>query len=515
MLLIGLDGMTWKVIKPWIDEGYLPTFGRLMENGSWGILESTIPSLSSPAIPSFFTGKNPAKLGFFDFVKPDGTLVSFNDIKEPAIWDILGEYGYKSMIINVRTTFPPRRMNGIMVSGLPPSEESEYTYPPELKSKVKGFHLENEELRKLWKGKNFNEKLFTLYVQRMWRRYETVKNLAAKDGYDLITYWIEETDSIQHWYWHQKQMLRAFFKEVDKILDDATRSFPDRELLIISDHGFHGPPSHDFYPNSWLRDNGYLKLKGSKLWQQLIYLVYSFAGTSIGRVLVRHIRLITNKIKTLLFRRKDRKSHLAKSSEINFPWGVDTDNTTAIASSSNPTGIKIIKENLPPNQDFKKVREEIIDKLRHFKYGGREIITDLWEKEKIFTGRYISRVPSIVYLASEQLNSSTALNQTVLKKRSKIGNIGTHNNAREGIFLAYGQHIKKRMKLEKACILDIAPTVLHLFDVPVPQDMDGRVLKEIINEKSELAKRPVRYQEFTERERIKEKVRELKISKEI
>ena len=69
VLLVGLDGATWKVIKPWVDEGYLPALQTLMENGTWGVLETTIPCLSSPAIPAFFTGKNPAKLGFFDFFK--------------------------------------------------------------------------------------------------------------------------------------------------------------------------------------------------------------------------------------------------------------------------------------------------------------------------------------------------------------------------------------------------------------------------------------------------------------
>ena len=44
-LIIGLDGATWDVIKPLAEEGKLSTFKRLMEDGVWGDLESTIPQL--------------------------------------------------------------------------------------------------------------------------------------------------------------------------------------------------------------------------------------------------------------------------------------------------------------------------------------------------------------------------------------------------------------------------------------------------------------------------------------
>jgi len=38
VIALGLDGGTWALIKPWADEGELPTFKKLMENGVWGVL---------------------------------------------------------------------------------------------------------------------------------------------------------------------------------------------------------------------------------------------------------------------------------------------------------------------------------------------------------------------------------------------------------------------------------------------------------------------------------------------
>lgn len=57
VVVIGLDGATFDLIKPWVDEGRLPNIGNLMKNGVSGYLRSVIPVLSAPAWVSFRTGK--------------------------------------------------------------------------------------------------------------------------------------------------------------------------------------------------------------------------------------------------------------------------------------------------------------------------------------------------------------------------------------------------------------------------------------------------------------------------
>src|SRR5512139_2262734 len=70
LIIIGLDGATFDLIKPWAAEGKLPTLARLMHDGVTGDLESTLPPVTSPAWPTFMTGKNPGKHGVFDFIRP-------------------------------------------------------------------------------------------------------------------------------------------------------------------------------------------------------------------------------------------------------------------------------------------------------------------------------------------------------------------------------------------------------------------------------------------------------------
>ena len=70
VLIIGLDGATFDLLKPWMAEGHMPYLKRLMDTGAHGELESTMPPLTAAACVSFATGVNPGKHGLFDFVFP-------------------------------------------------------------------------------------------------------------------------------------------------------------------------------------------------------------------------------------------------------------------------------------------------------------------------------------------------------------------------------------------------------------------------------------------------------------
>jgi predicted AlkP superfamily phosphohydrolase/phosphomutase len=69
-VIIGLDGATWTLLRPWIDQGQLPNLARLVQEGASGPLTTTIPPVSASAWVSFATGCNPGKHGAFDFVFP-------------------------------------------------------------------------------------------------------------------------------------------------------------------------------------------------------------------------------------------------------------------------------------------------------------------------------------------------------------------------------------------------------------------------------------------------------------
>src|SRR5208337_3671270 len=102
LILLGIDGATWKILAPLISAGRLPNFRRLIADGSSRILQSTVPAESPPAWTSMFTGVNPGKHGIVDFqLKQNGKFVPCLSRYRmtPSIWRIISDCGRKCIII--------------------------------------------------------------------------------------------------------------------------------------------------------------------------------------------------------------------------------------------------------------------------------------------------------------------------------------------------------------------------------------------------------------------------------
>ncbi|MEO0271336.1 MAG: alkaline phosphatase family protein, partial [candidate division WOR-3 bacterium] len=119
-LIIGLDGAPYHLFSKWFTEKKLLFTGKLIEEGVFGILETTIPPYTMIAWPCFYTGKNPAKIGPF-LIKSEGFdpeafsrshFLSANEIKTWTIWEYLSELNYKVGVMNVPVTYPPKKVNG-------------------------------------------------------------------------------------------------------------------------------------------------------------------------------------------------------------------------------------------------------------------------------------------------------------------------------------------------------------------------------------------------------------------
>jgi arylsulfatase A-like enzyme len=66
-------------------------------------------------------------------------------------------------------------------------------------------------------------------------------------------------------------------------------------------------------------------------------------------------------------------------------------------------------------------------------------------------------------------------------------------HAQTGILIAKGPDINRDQQIPPARIVDLTPTILHLMGLPVPVDMDGRVLNEIFTKNSDPETREVDY----------------------
>src|SRR5215467_3131969 len=109
--ILGLDGATFDVINPLVASGKLPSIASLMNEGSHAPLRSTILPNSFPGWASCTTGTSEGMHGVFSpFIKNPNDYgvraMSGRDIMTRPIWDILGEHGGRSLLVNIPTTYP-------------------------------------------------------------------------------------------------------------------------------------------------------------------------------------------------------------------------------------------------------------------------------------------------------------------------------------------------------------------------------------------------------------------------
>ena len=139
LVVIGIDGGTFDIINPFIQQGLLPNLNKFVKRG---ILGSTMPPGTGVAWSSFSTGNKTEKTNIYDFtiVEDDSWKIKFVNrriLQGKTLWEYLNEAGLRSYFVNIPLSYPPDKINGVIVSGIDtPSTFSNYTHPPELKEKL-------------------------------------------------------------------------------------------------------------------------------------------------------------------------------------------------------------------------------------------------------------------------------------------------------------------------------------------------------------------------------------------
>ena len=449
VLLLGLDGAEPSLIFKWAMDGKLPVFKKLMENGSYGKLESTIPSITCPAVPALYTGKNPGKFGVFSFERLDRGIVSSKDIKAECVWDLLEENGLKSLILFIKTTYPPKEINGIMLTGtLTPPTSDNFSYP-------KGIISKEDFLRAIVpineRGCKNNKERMLESMKNVDKKFEIFNRLTKSKEYSLYFIWFGETDGIQHFAWNEESILLEFYKYMDSKISEIVNKFDT--IFIVSDHGFGEFPKKNFYVNTWLSQNGYLKLKGGQIGSVLYRIVQRFIKKMVSGESIRKVEM---------------KMKGKKNPE--YLPGIDWKKTQAYLFQN--FGIKIHRN----IQNDDPIIQEIIEKLKQLEDDeGNRVIKEIYRRDEIYSGAYIEKIPHILFMLNDQFLPKRVLNKKLFDKNVKTEMQGSHFSNRYGLIIAYGKGIKKSV-IKNAKIYDVVPTILHILDCEIPKNLDGKVL---------------------------------------
>lgn len=121
VVVVGVDGASWKVMEPMIAEGELPTFARLRLEGASQLDFDTLDKTDSPVVwTTVATGRSPEEHGVEDYTitLADGAKVPItSDVRKvPALWNLASDAGLRVLAINWWASWPAEAIHGIVVS---------------------------------------------------------------------------------------------------------------------------------------------------------------------------------------------------------------------------------------------------------------------------------------------------------------------------------------------------------------------------------------------------------------
>jgi predicted AlkP superfamily phosphohydrolase/phosphomutase len=252
---------------------------------------------------------------------------------------------------------------------------------------------------------------------------------------------------------------------------------PEVDVVIISDHGM-GPSTWAFNLNDWLRSIGLLSVKNTvgpvprknhwlhKAHQALLPLLERSP---------HYIRLVEFIKSVLGVQRLDLPGQPFHSDLVD--WG----KTKAYAFGNHGEIFLNLKGREPKGIVTPGEAEEIYGyierELRSLEFPWNVKSMELIYGRDVFEGPYRHKMPDLFIKIDdyECLTSSRLFNPTLFFRKK-----GGHHRPK-GVFMALGPSFTAGKSYDQAHIMDIAPTLLQILKVPLPKDMDGRVLQEVLS----------------------------------
>ncbi|HEV2846027.1 MAG TPA: alkaline phosphatase family protein [Thermoanaerobaculia bacterium] len=439
LIVIGIDGGEWKVIRRLWDQGKLPNLKSIADRGVATTLRTAYNS--SPVIwTTIATGVTPQVHGITDFVvaTPKGDVpISSAVRKVPALWNMLSRTGRRVAVLGWWGSWPSEEVNGVVLSDRAlldlDARVSPASYLPRFLEDLRradaepGLFLNDESQRR----------------DRVMAR--SAADLAG-DGYDLILLYFRSPDVVSHNEWkyfepeqfepidprqlaERRGLIPRVYEAVDQEIGRILKAAPEgTNVLVLSDHGFHAARQEDIK----------VLLDMDAVLERLGYLARQGAGVDFSRTRV-------------------------------YTYGTPDFQRA-----------KMIRYALAGREAGGKVRPEERDALR------RRLEADLATVTND-RGEPIFLVQDARPRRGEDGDFVVIVRQAlvtpVLKLQGKpfpealrgLGRIsGTHTPSTHGIFLAAGPDIDPKADLTGIHIHDVAPTLLYGLGLPVAEDFAGR-----------------------------------------
>ena len=351
------------MIKDFAEAGVMPHTAKLISQGIFRVMRSSVPDVSSVAWSSMITGTNPGQHGIFGFVDLSAgsykmKFPNFNDLKAPPFWDL---WDGESVIINVPSTYPVKAMNGVLISGFVSIDFEKSVHPKFLVPDLKrlDYRLDVDSQKAHSSMELFLEDL----DKTLDSRIKAYRYLWDSSNWQTFMLVFTATDRLMHFLWDAYEdtdhkyhnLFLEHFRRIDKVIGEIAGKISDEDLLIVhSDHGFERL-DYDVYINHLLMQEGFLQLEDT-----------------------RNIALDNIDSGTKAFALDPARIYLNRKGR--YPRG--TVDQTDIA--------------------------EILDRLEKLfsslTINGRKVVRDIYRKEQLYAGPYVENAPDMVLVGTEGFN---------------------------------------------------------------------------------------------------------------
>lgn len=428
ILVVGIDGGEWKVIRKLWAEGRLPNLRSLAERGTTATLRTAYNS--SPVIwTTIATGVTPREHGITDFVvpTPKGDVPISSDVRKvPAIWNMLTESGRRVAVLGWWGSWPAEEVNGVVVTdrALLDLERrvSPASYLPTFLQEVRRAREEPSLF-----GADDEAEMRDRAIAR-------AATTLAGQGFDLLLVYFRSPDIVSHNHWKSyepeafegpadpadRERVPRSYEAVDEALGRLLKAgSKDVNVLVISDHGFHAARPEEV------------------------------------KVLVDMDAVLK------------RLGHLDR---------IYTHGTPSFRQ------VKLLRFSKVPPAGREELRRRLADDLAAVTYDSGApvfLVRDARPREMREGADFVAVVQTEG--ATQALRIRGKRLEGAVESLSRIS--GTHTRNTHGIFLAAGPDVDPEAKLEGIRVHDITPTLLYGLGLPVAESFAGKPCVDLFTEK--------------------------------
>ena len=426
-----------------------------MNHGVFGKLRSSDPPITVPAWMVMSTGRTAGDLGVYGFIHrkeksyTDFWVVNSLNIEKPKIWDIVGEKGFKSIIVGVPPTFPAQPINGNLITGfITPDSLSNFTYPLKLKEEI--FNVVEDYEFDVKFRTNHKEQLLVSLYKLTKKHFEVVKHLIKNKPWDYCQFVIIGLDRFHHAFWkyydksHHKyepgniyeSAIKNFYKFLDKQIGELLELLGENDIVIIaSDHGAKA-------------------MKGC--------LCVNMALEKLG-----------------LLKFKEPPAPKTRLDEVEIDWAKTYAWGWGGYYARIFLNVKGREENgIIEPEEYENWRDKLIKLLKDIPDDkGNLMNTKIYKPEELYNKVYGNAPDLMVYFDDLNWRSAGTVgyDSMYLDENDTGPDDAVHDYF--GVFIISQLNKKIGKRLEPKNILDIAPTILNIYGIQIPEDLEGKIIE--------------------------------------